>query len=252
MPVYSDDISRWADVYFNRSKKTVENFGDVKVTYALFMRRPVVSAPKLAMDWLTAIAAERGTSIKIQLTHEEGRWVGAGEPLMYVTGQLSQLVDLETLLLQKIGPPCVAAWNAFTMCSDLPKVGFLAMEARHCAGREMAEMMAYAAAVGSERARRKSGAVGFVGNATDATAHYFGRDAGLGTMPHALIGYAGSTLRAAEMFHKTYPAENLTVLVDYFGQEIKDAIEVCKHFPDMASEGRLAFRLDTPGGRFCE
>jgi len=252
MTVYSDDISRWADVYFNRSKKTVENFGDVKVTYALFMRRPVVSAPKLAMDWLTAIAAERGTSIKIQLTHEEGRWVGAGEPLMYVTGQLSQLVDLETLLLQKIGPPCVAAWNAFTMCSDLPKVGFLAMEARHCAGREMAEMMAYAAAVGSERARRKSGAVGFVGNATDATAHYFGRDAGLGTMPHALIGYAGSTLRAAEMFHKTYPAENLTVLVDYFGQEIRDAIEVCKHFPDMASEGRLAFRLDTPGGRFCE
>ena len=186
--MYSDEISRWADVYFNRSKKTVEIFGDVKVTYALFMRRPVVSAPKLAMDWLTAMAAERGTSIKIQLTHEEGRWVGAGEPLMYVTGQLSQLVDLETLLLQKIGPPCVAAWNAFTMCSDLQKVGFLAMEARHCAGREMAEMMAYAAAVGSERARRKSGAVGFVGKATAATAHYFGREAGLGTMPQAYIG----------------------------------------------------------------
>ena len=74
----------------------------------------------------------------------------------------------------------------------------------------------------------------------------------MAVLPHALIGYAGSTLRAAEMFHKTYPAENLTVLVDYFGQEIRDAIEVCKHFPDMASEGRLAFRLDTPGGRFCE
>ena len=28
---------------------------------------------------------------------------------------------------------------------------------------------------------------------------------GLGTMPHALIGYAGSTVRAAEMFHETYP-----------------------------------------------
>lgn len=252
MTVYSNDISHWADVYFNRTKKTVENFGDVKVTYAVFMRRPVVSAPKLAINWLTAIAAERGTSIEIQLTHEEGRWVGAGEPLMYVTGQLSQLVDLETLLLQKIGSPCVAAWNAFTMCSDLPKVGFLALEARHCAGREMAEMMAYAAAVGSERARRKNDAIGFVGNATDATAHYFGKDAGLGTMPHALIGYAGSTLRAAEMFHETYPAENLTVLIDYFGREISDAIEVCEHFSDMASEGRLAFRLDTPGGRFCE
>jgi len=39
----------------------------------------------------------------------------------------------------------------------------------------------------------------------------------MGTMPHALIGYAGSTLRAAEMFHETFPGEPLTVLVDYFG-----------------------------------
>ncbi|MEC8775955.1 MAG: nicotinate phosphoribosyltransferase [Pseudomonadota bacterium] len=252
MTVNSDEISRWTDVYFNRTKRTVEYFGDAKVTYAVFMRRPVVSAPKLAIDWLNDVAAERGATFGIELTHEEGRWVGAGEPVMYVNGQFAHLVDLETLILQKIGPPCVAAWNAFTMCSELPKVGFFAMEARHCAGREMAEMMAYGAAVGSERARRKSGAVGFIGNATDATAHYFGRQAGLGTMPHALIGFAGSTLRAAEMFHETFPAENLTVLVDYFGKEVTDAIKVCQKFADMASEGRLAFRLDTPGGRFCE
>ena len=52
-----------------------------------------------------------------------------------------------------------------------------------------------------------------------------------GTMPHALIGYAGSTLRAAEMFHETFPNEPLTVLVDYFGQEITDGLEVCRRFP---------------------
>ena len=56
------------------------------------------------------------------------------------------------------------------------------------------------------RPSARSGAIGFVGNATDATAHFFGREQGLGTMPHALIGYAGSTLRAAEMFHETFPA----------------------------------------------
>ena len=76
----------------------------------------------------------------------------------------------------KLGPACVAAYNAFTMCADLPKVAFLAMDARHCAGTDMAEIMAYAASVGSARAKRKVGAVGFIGNATDATAHYFGRD----------------------------------------------------------------------------
>ncbi len=86
------------------------------------------------------------------------------------------------------------------MCCALPRVAFLAMDARHCAGAEMAEMMAYAAAVGSAAAQREAGAIGFIGNVTDATAHYFGQARGLGTMPHALIGYAGSTLRAAEMY----------------------------------------------------
>ena len=253
MTVDLDEISRWADVYFNRTKRAVEKFGDTSATYAVFMRRPVVSAPKLAIAWLNEVASARGVDFDIELTHDEGRWVGAGEPLMYVSGPFVHLVDLETFLLQKIGPACVAAWNAYTMCMDLPKVAFLAIDARHCAGTEMAEMMAYGAAVGSERARRKGDSVvGFVGNATDATAHYFGRVGGFGTMPHALIGYAGSTLRAAEMFHETHPSEDLTVLIDYFGKEVSDAIAVCERFPDMASEGRLAFRLDTPGGRFCE
>jgi nicotinate phosphoribosyltransferase len=116
----------------------------------------------------------------------------------------------------------------------------------------MAEMMAYAASVGSEHAKRVAGAIGFVGCATEATAPYFGQQKGMGTMPHALIGYAGSTLRAAEMFHETFPGEPLTVLVDYFGREISDAVEVCRRFPDLAAAGRLAFRMDTPGGRYCE
>ncbi|MBD0272843.1 MAG: nicotinate phosphoribosyltransferase, partial [Acetobacteraceae bacterium] len=139
----------------------------------------------------------------------------------------------------------------YQMCLALPHVGFLAMDERHCAGFEMQDMMAYAASVGGNAAKRE-GAKGFLGNATDATAHWFGADAGYGTMPHALIGYARSTLRAAEMFHETYPDLNLTVLVDYFGREITDGLEVCRRFPDLAAAGKLAVRLDTHGGRFLE
>ncbi|MDT8265824.1 nicotinate phosphoribosyltransferase, partial [Roseomonas sp. DSM 102946] len=113
------------------------------------------------------------------------------------------------------------------------------------------EMMAYAAAVGGDAAR-KEGARGFVGNASNATAHWFGTPAGLGTMPHALIGYAGSTLRAAEMFRETYPDDDLTVLTDYFGREIADGLEVCRRFPDLAAAGRISVRLDTHGGRYLE
>ena len=42
--------------------------------------------------------------------YPEGAWVGAGEPLAYLTGSLLHLSDLETILLQKIGP----AWSRRT------------------------------------------------------------------------------------------------------------------------------------------
>ena len=209
-------------------------------TYAIFMRRPVIcdAAPRGRVpraSWPRR-AARAST---IDLRYREGEWVGAGEPMIYITGSLYHLVDLETLYLQKLGPACVAAYNAYAMCVDLPKTAFLAMDARHCAGAEMAEMMAYAASVGSAAAKREVGAIGFVGNATDATAHFFGNEQGRGTMPHALIGYAGSTVRAAEMFHETFPDEPMTVLVDYFGREISDALAVCRRFPELAAAGEL-------------
>ena len=246
------EVARWTDAYFNRTRRTVETFGDCEVVYAVFMRRPVVCAPRPMVDWIGAMAAARGVTIEVDLAFDEGRWVGAGEPIAYVSGPFASLVDLETLFLQKLGAACVAAHNAYTMCVDLPGTAFLAMDARHCAGTEMAEMMAYAASVGSDRARRKAGARGFIGNATDATAHYFGNRKGMGTMPHALIGYAGGTVRAAEMFRQANPDTPMTVLVDYFGREISDALAVCRRFPDLARAGDLSVRLDTGGGRFVE
>jgi nicotinate phosphoribosyltransferase len=71
-------------------------------------------------------------------------------------------------------------------------------------------------------------------------------------MPHALIGYAGSTVRASEMFNQVFPDEPLTALIDYFGQEITDALAVARRFPELATAGRLSLRIDTPGGRYCE
>jgi nicotinate phosphoribosyltransferase len=247
----ADDIAARTDAYFTRTRDIVAKFGDAKVTYAVFLRRPVISAPRLMLDWLRAVAAEQGFEIDLHVTHPEGAWVGAGEPLVYITGSFRQLAMCETIFLQKIGPACVAAHNAYQMALALPKVGFLAMDARHCAGAEMQELMGYAASVGSEAAKRE-GAIGFLGTATNATAPFFGQTKGAGTMPHALIGYAGSTVRAAEMFVETFPEQNLTALTDYFGMEVTDALAVCRRFPDLAAAGRVSIRLDTHGGRFLE
>jgi nicotinate phosphoribosyltransferase len=44
----------------------------------------------------------------------------------------------------------------------------------------------------------------------------------------------------------------MTVLIDYFGREMTDALGVARRFPDLAAAGRLALRLDTHGGRYVE
>ena len=246
------EVARWTDRYFVKTKEAVRRFGDTDVTYAVFMRRPVIFTPRLMVEWLEGMATARGVKFRIELLYKEGDWAGAGEPLVYLSGSFYHLVDLETLYLQKLGAACVAAYNAYTMCVELPNVEFLAMDARHCAGTEMAELMAYAAAVGSGAAQKEVGAKGFIGNATDATAHYFGQERGLGTMPHALIGYAGSTVRAAEMYAEAFPDQDPIVLIDFFGQEITDSLAVCRRFSELAAEGRLGLRIDTHGGRFVE
>ena len=240
------------DTYFLRTKNIVASYGDTEVTYAIFMRRPVISALNPAIDWLNQIIKERKGSVNIYRCFAEGSDVGAGEPLLYISGSFLLLVDLETALLQKIGATCVAAYNAKSMVESLPKTSFLAMDARHCAGADMADLMAYGAHVGSKRVKSEAQAIGFIGCATDKTAHLFENTKGLGTMPHALIGYAGSTLKAAQMFHSTWPEEPLTVLIDYFGKEITDGLMVCRSFKSLADKHSLSLRIDTHGGRYVE
>ena len=54
------------------------------------------------------------------------------------------------------------------------------------------------------------------------------------------------------MFHEAFPDEPLTVLVDYYAQEVSDSLAVAARFPELAAAGRLAVRVDTHGGRFVE
>ncbi len=87
-------------------------------------------------------------------------------------------------------------------------------------------------------------------SSNDATAHHFGQSVGTGTIPHALIGYAGSTVLAAQMFHESFPQDDLTVWIDYC--EITDYLVVARCFPDLVESGRLAVRMDTTPNRFVE
>jgi nicotinate phosphoribosyltransferase len=247
----SDLIKSYTDSYFLKSKEIIKKNGDLTVTYAVFIRRPGIIALKLAKDWIREVAKDRKIKIQTSSPFKEGDFFGAGEPILFIKGSFKNIVDLETLFLQKIGPACIAAANAYQMCMDLPNSSFIAMDARHCAGSEMSHLMSYASSVGS-KAAKKNRAKGFIGTSIEATSNYFPANKALGTMPHAIIGYAGSTLEAVKMFHKTFPKNDLVVLPDYFGKEITDSIQVCSHFEKLSKNGKVFIRLDTPSGRFIE
>ena len=97
-------ISARTDAYFNRTRAIVQRFGDVRVTYAVFLRRPVVSAPRLAVEFLEGVARDRGTRFEIELMHPEGTWVGAGDPILYLTGSLVELVRPRDAVSAEAGP----------------------------------------------------------------------------------------------------------------------------------------------------
>ena len=101
-------------------------------------------------------------------------------------------------------------------------------------------MMAYAASVGSARAKRKVGARG-LHRQRHARHRAFLRPRP-GARHHAARPdrLCRLDLRAAEMFHETFPGEPMTVLVDYFAREISDSLEVCRRFPDLAAKGMLS------------
>jgi nicotinate phosphoribosyltransferase len=243
------------DKYFTNTSRIVAAHGDAEVTFAVFMRRRVVAALEPVIRLVNHFVPDA----KIKRCAEEGEVVPSEHKLLEITGSMKKLSEIETLLLQKTGFPCVAANNAYEMCLAIPSAGFMDMHARHASGAEMNILAAYGAKVGSEAARKANKAVkGFVGSSQDLTAPFFGANGGMGTMPHALVGYTnGDVLEAMKLFHETLPeAQSLTALVDYTGLEIADSLRCAKWFYEEAKLDKagktFGIRLDTHGGRFAE
>jgi nicotinate phosphoribosyltransferase len=248
-------LAAQTDKYFTNTARIVAAEGDTDVTFAVFMRRRVVAALEPAIRMARALVP----GVKIRRFVEEGEVVPSERKLMEITGSMKALSEVETVLLQKIGFPCVCANNAYEMCLAMPGSAFMDMHARHASGAEMNILAAYGAMVGSRAARHKNrGVKGFVGSSQDLTAPLFGAKGGMGTMPHALVGYAnGDVLAALKMFEKSIPeAMSLIALVDYTGEEIKDSLRCARWFYEDAKlheRGKtFGVRLDTHGGRFAE
>ena len=64
------------------------------------------------LKWLDDYMSDKldGT-YKVELLSKEGAFVGSGQPMLYLTGKFSTLVEVETLLLQRLGPACVCSYE---------------------------------------------------------------------------------------------------------------------------------------------
>jgi nicotinate phosphoribosyltransferase len=261
-------ISDRTDKYFTKSANIVNQFGDMDVCYGVFMRRPIVVAARLAIELIKRFYPEA----EIIEHFPEGTVVQPQTKTLTIKGKFSKLVELETLFLQKLGFAQVCAYNAYQMCNALPHVSFMDMHGRHGTGDDMMMAAAYGASVGSNTARLL-GAKGFVGTSNEFTAHFYPNKRAMGTMPHAIVGYAAATLnaegygenyvrtnaclKATQMFVEANPNDTAIVsLVDYHGAEISEALQIANWFYNEAmlqNEGKVfGVRLDTHGGRFAE
>lgn len=281
-------VRRETDKYFTRTRECFERFGNRNGLWAVYRRGPVIADSKAAIDYAVSFLnasghsvvvtgpdgqnvftprQEKGQPVRFFVPQKDGSLVrGDGQPLFYYYGPGASVSELETGMLMRTLPPVddpetayrESIDNARRMVLALPHVAFIEMAARHCPVNSH-ERFAQAAAEGSALAKAEWAAKhpgqeirGFIGTSTDQSAPLFGTSEGVGSMPHALINYAGSTLKAAQMFHTVHPDKPLTPLVDFFGREVSDSLELLQHFRHLAEEGRLAVRLDTHGRRYAE
>jgi nicotinate phosphoribosyltransferase len=96
------------DKYFTNTARIVAANGDVEVAYAVFMRRRVVAALEPAIRLLGRLVP----TARVKRFFNEGDLVPSEKKILEIRGSMAELSQIETLILQKIGFPCVSANNA--------------------------------------------------------------------------------------------------------------------------------------------
>lgn len=235
--VLPDPITEQTDKYFSKSRQALafNNLNPV-VTYRCFMRVDSAIIYKFVEDYLAN--ALRGKDYTFKRFFNEGDIAPAKRPLFEIRGRALDLMEHETVILQKLGWPSLCCYEAQRIVNAVGEqdINIMDMSARHCPGAESVMMASYAAYV-----------AGFTSCSTDLGGSTFG-GSGRGSMPHAFIGAFGSTVEAAVAYARSVPDERVIVLVDYYGQELDDAVACYQALGDKLD----SVRIDTHGGRYCQ
>lgn len=216
--------------YFLKSQKIVQqNEPNHIVTMQWFQRRD--DSLLCGIDEAIALIhkfAIHPEELEIEALND-GDIIQAMEPVLKVTGKYENFGFLESVIdgiLARRTSVATNVYNVKKVCGDTPVFS-------------MADRQDdYKTQIGDGYATYIAG-IDRV--STDAQGYWWGGK-GMGTMPHALIQICGGDVcKAADIYHKTFPNEKVTALIDYHNNVVRDSLILARHL----KEDLKGVRIDT-------
>lgn len=159
----------------------------------------------------------------------DGDLIDANEPVLKVTGKYENFGFLESMIDGILARRSSVATNVYRVMKVLNGKDIFSMADRQDE---------YNTQIGDGYATYVAGIRKV---STDAQGLWWGGH-GVGTMPHALIEICGGDIcKASDIYHATYPNEQVTALIDYNNNVVHDSVMLAKHL----GKTLRAVRVDT-------
>ncbi len=220
----------YAANYFLKSREIVEKFApNHKVTMQFFQRTN--DAKLCGVDEAIALLhtfAKSPQNLDIYALND-GDIIQANEPVLKVTGRYEDFGFLESMIDGILARRTSVCTNVYWVMKELNGTDIFSMADRQDD---------YRTQIGDGYA---SYVAGIRKVSTDAQGYWWGGK-GVGTMPHALIELCGGDIcKASDNYHKTYPNEQVTALIDYHNNVVHDSLMLARHL----GKTLRAVRVDT-------
>ncbi|MEA2482453.1 MAG: nicotinate phosphoribosyltransferase [Thermoleophilaceae bacterium] len=220
----------YSDAYFNFTKELLEREDKhAHVVMQVFQKqRSVLGGIDEAIAVLK-LCSDDWSRLEVHALYE-GDEIEPHETVMTIEGDYRLFAHLETVYLGTLARRSLIMRNVREVVEAANGKQILFFPARHDH---------WLVQTGDGWAAHVAGAIGV---STDAQASWWG-GRGVGTVPHSLIAaFGGDTVEAARSWARQYAHDmNVTVLVDFWNDSVKTAIEVA----DALGDDLWGVRLDT-------
>lgn len=216
--------------YFLKSRKIVEEHAKGHIVTMQWFQR-TNDAMVCGVDEAIALVhtfAVDPASLTIEALND-GDLISANEPVLKVTGKYENFGYLESMIDGILARRSSVATNVYRTVRELKGKDIFSMADRQDE---------YNTQIGDGYATYVAGIRKV---STDAQGLWWGGH-GVGTMPHALIQICGGDIcKASDIYHETYPNEQVTALIDYNNNVVVDSLKLARHL----GKTLRAVRVDT-------